>query len=116
MDSKLTYRDFIPLKGNALDVATFDGEPFAIVSVDTLHQRNSTNMIKDPLSRETPLLQLLSRSSGGSWSDDSTANQIEALNQQGSFEIKDGYSESQFQSLRDLLYKYQSLRKQEHEE
>ena len=116
MDSKLIYCDFIPLKGNVLDVATFDGEPFVIVSVDTLHQRNSTSMIREPLSQATTLIQLLSRSNGGSWSEDNAANQIEAINQQGSFEIKAGHGESQFQALRDLLYRYQSLRKQEYEE
>jgi hypothetical protein len=116
VDSVLTYRDFIPLEGNFLDVATFGDEPFAIVSVDTLHQRNSTSMIREPLSQEATLLQLFSRSSGGSWSNDSVANQVEALNRQGSFEIKAGHGESQFQALRDLLYKYQSLRKQEYEE
>ncbi|KAH0565763.1 hypothetical protein GP486_000833 [Trichoglossum hirsutum] len=116
MDSKLTYRDFIPLKGNALDVATFEGEPFVIVSVDTLHQCNSIDMVRDPLGREATLLQLLSRSAEGSWSDSSTTNQTEAINRYESFGIKTGHGESQFQALRDLLYKYQSLRKQEYEE
>ncbi|KAH0544161.1 hypothetical protein FGG08_001606 [Glutinoglossum americanum] len=116
MDSMLTYRDFIPLKGNVLDVATFGGEPFVIVSVDTLHQQNSTSTVSDPPSQEVALLQLLSRSSGGSWSDDIDAGKIETLNQQGSFEIKVGLGDSQSQVLRDLLYKYQSLRKQEYEE
>jgi hypothetical protein len=114
----LIYRDSVPLEGNVLDAtAVFSDKPFIVVSVDTLHQPNSTNMIKEPPHQEAPLLQVLSRSKEGSWSGDSTADQVKALNQQGSFEINPGNNnEPKLQALSNLLYKYQNLRKQEHEE
>ncbi|KAI9770305.1 MAG: tRNA (guanine-N(7)-)-methyltransferase non-catalytic subunit trm82 [Geoglossum simile] len=116
MDSALIYRDSVPLEGNVLDVAIFSDGHSIVVSVDTLHERNSTNVARGPPKQEAAPLQVLSRSSGGSWSGDGTADQVEALNRQGSFEIKTGHNEPKLQALSDLFYKYQNLRKQEFEE
>lgn len=109
-DNLLTHDQTLPLKGNSLDVAIYEGLACIVVSIVNIHKPCSKTHVRDSLTNSDILLQCFSLRGNGTeiwWEEDAKYLQIEDANRQGSFDV----DASLIEQMSGLLYTVENLRK-----